>query len=120
MNKIKAYICLGNSYSRPFICEYARNKNAAVVLSYPKVFLADSWIIDPVRSCSASFSVGLPRISEESCEVSVFKSHLLTVINVNQDRFLPLLSEPNYIKSLKPKPNETCKLFGKPKVAVSR
>ena len=42
----------------------------------------------------------------------MFKSHLLTVIIVNQD---PLLSEPN-IKSLKPKPNENCKfIFGKPK-----
>jgi hypothetical protein len=46
------------------------------VFTYPKV-LFDSWIIDPVRNRSASFSVGLPRIGGETCEVSVFeiKSH---------------------------------------------
>ncbi len=64
MNKIKEYICLGNSYSRPFICAYARNKNATVEITFWRtqryVFLADSCIIDPVRNCSASFSVLRP------------------------------------------------------------
>jgi hypothetical protein len=35
------------------------------VFTYPKVSF-DSWIIDPVRNCSPSFSVGLPRTTVQS------------------------------------------------------
>ena len=67
-----------------------------MVFTYPKVFF-DSWIIDPVRNCSASFSVGLPRIGAESCEVmSVFeiKSHSLTV-NIVEKNIKRSLSSQN-------------------------
>ncbi len=49
----------------------------------------------------------------------IFISTTITDKLPNQDRFLPLPSEPN-IKSLKSKLNETCKLFGKPEVAISK
>jgi hypothetical protein len=76
------------------------------VFMYPKVFF-DSWIIDPVRNCSASFSVGLPRIGAESCEVSVFeiKSHSLTVNIVEKNQKIAFFS-----KYKAAQPNVTCDL----------
>jgi hypothetical protein len=64
------------------------------VFTYPKVFF-DSWIIDPVRNRSASFSVGLPRIGAESCEMSVFeiKSHSLTVNIVEKNQKIAFFSK---------------------------
>ena len=79
------------------------------VFTYPKVFF-DSWIIDPVRNRSASFSVGLARIGAESCEVSVFeiKSHSLTVNIVEKIAFFPKYKTATKYKTLEQSCERCC------------